>query len=199
MQMMQNTTRVPMFFFKEVEDGEDAAASAELGYPVPKMITRIYVTPHGAKEPLEFAADEWIKRKDTESRQQLYDPSWVKAFKDGLALYRQGKEIPRTGTPIITWERVSKSRREQLAAKYSVLEDLAAVPDSALNQIGLDGRVIRDLARGDIQSKKDLSPVVKELADANETIRRQAEILERLSERLEALESEAKPGKKIKA
>ena len=54
----------------------------------------------------------------------------------------------------------------------------------------MDGRVLRDMARLDIQAKKDLSPVVKELADANETIRRQQEQLDKLAKRLERLEED---------
>jgi hypothetical protein len=195
MNIQPSITRVPFFYFKDVEVGEDAQLSLELGYSVPKLVTFIYVTPHGNRDPMEFAATEWLERKEKEARQGLYDYSWVKAFKEGLALHKNGKEIPRTGTPILTWERTTKARREQLANLYPTVEDLAAVPDSALSQIGMDGRVIRDLARGDIQAKKDLSPVVRELANANETIRRQEEQLASLALRLEALESNSKSKK----
>ncbi len=97
--------------------------------------------------------------------------------------------MPRNGTPLLTWERILKSRRDQLAPRFPTVEDLAAVPDSSLGDIGMDGRVLRDMARGDIKAKTDLSPVVKELADANETIRRQAEQLATLTSRLDALEA----------
>ena len=90
---------------------------------------------------------------------------------------------------MILWERILKTRRTQLAMRFPTVEDLAAVPDSTLGDIGLDGRVLRDMARLDIQAKKDLSPVVKELADANETIRRQQDQLDKLTNRLDALES----------
>ena len=46
------------------------------------------------------------------------------------------------------------------------------------------------MAKADIQAKKDLSPVVKELADAKETIRRQEELIAKLSQRMDALEDE---------
>ena len=62
------------------------------------------------------------------------------------------------------------------------------MPDSSLGDIGLDGRVLRDYARGDIKAKTDLSPIVKELADANETIRQQSEQLDSLTKRLDAME-----------
>lgn len=186
--------RVPFFFFEDREHGVDETASKELGYQVPKMVTFIMITPHGHKgDPLEFIADEFLERKNKEAREGRYDPAWVQEFKNGLVAHREGKEIPRNGTPLITWERILKSRREQLVRRFPTLEDLAAVPDSSLGDIGLDGRVIRDLAKGEIQAKKDLSPVVKELADANETIRRQSELIDKLTSRVDALEVDEKP------
>lgn len=189
-------SRTPFFMFQEREHGIDAEASTNLGYEVPKMVTFILITPHGHKgDPLEFFADEFIDRKGREAREGRYDHSWVKEFKDGLGLFREGREIPREGTPLITWERILKSRREQLRSRFPTVEDLAATPDSSLGEIGLDGRVLRDMAKADIKAKTDLSPVVKELAEANETVRRQQETIDKMSRRLDALEAieEEKP------
>jgi ubiquinone biosynthesis protein UbiJ len=65
---------------------------------------------------------------------------------------------------------------------------LAAVPDSAIGEIGMDGRVLRDMAVAELQAKRDLSPLVKEVADLREDKRRLEEVVERLETRLEALE-----------
>lgn len=184
-------SRVPYFAFIDREHGADAEASKEAGYEVPKMVTFILVTPHGHKgDPIEFFADEFIERKGKEAREGRYDHAWVSEFKAGLTSFREGNEIPRHGTPMITWERILKTRRTQLVSRYPTIEDLAAVPDSSLGEVGMDGRVLRDMARADIQAKKDLSPVVKELADANETIRRQQEQLDKLSARLDAMDED---------
>ncbi len=184
-------SRVPFFMFQDREHGVDADATAERGYDVPCLKTFIMISPHGHKgDPLEFMADEFLKRKAEEARQGRYDMSWVREFTEGLAAHRDGKEIPRHGTPLLTWERILKSRREVLARRFPTVEDLAAVPDSSLSDIGLDGRVLRDLAKGDIQAKKDLSPVVKELADAKEENRRMQEQLLAMSARLDAMEED---------
>lgn len=186
--------RVPFFMFQDREHGIDAEATKKLGYDVPKVVTFILISPHGHRgDPIEFFADEFIERKGKEAKNGMYDHEWVSEFKQGLALFREGKSIPRNGTPVITWERILKSRREQLAARYPTLEDLASVPDDALGNIGLDGRVLRDMAKADVQAKKDLSPVVKELADTKEENRRLQEQILTLSARLDALESEDKP------
>ena len=183
-------SRCPYFFFQDREHGVNADASKEAGYEVPLMMTFILVTPHGHRgDPMEFFAEEFIERKTREAREGRYDQSWIVEFKAGLIAHRDGKEIPRHGTPLVTWERILKTRRVQLSSLYPTVEDLAAVPDSALGGIGLDGRVLRDMARGDIQSKKDLSPVVKELANANETIRRQQEQIDKLTARFDAMET----------
>lgn len=184
-------SRVPFFFFKDREHGVDAEASKEKGYEVPKMVTFIMITPHGHRgDPMEFMAEEFIERKGKEAKDGRYDHTWVAEFKAGLATYREGNEIPRHGTPTKLWERILKSRRDQLAVKFPTVEDLAAVPDTTLGEIGMDGRVIRDMARGDIQAKKDLAPVVRELAEANETIRRQQDQLDALTKRLDALDAD---------
>ena len=188
--MQDPLSRVPFFFFQDREHGVNADASKEAGYEVPMVMTFILITPHGHRgDPMEFFAEEFIERKGREAREKRYDPSWVAEFKAGLVAHRDGKEIPRHGTPLILWERILKSRRTQLAMRFPTVEDLAAVPDSSLGDIGLDGRVLRDKARGDIQAKQDLSPVVAELANANETIRRQQDQLDKLTARFDALES----------
>jgi hypothetical protein len=183
--------RVPYFSFLDRETGIDAELSKEKGYDVPRLQTFIMIVPHGSKDPVEFIADEFIERKSKEPAER-YNHEWVREFKKGLELYREGKEIPRHGTPLITWERIAKDQRESLARMFPTIEDLAAVPDSAVSNIGLNGRVLRDLAKAEIQAKKDLSPVVKELAEEKENVRRLQEQLDNLSDKFNELEKEQK-------
>ena len=191
-------SRIPYFLFQDREHGIDPEATEKLGYDVPKMVTFILIAPHGHRgDPMEFIAEEFIERKKRESHEGRYDPSWVSGFKEGLAAHREGKELPRNGTPLINWERTTKARREQLAKRFPTVEDLAAVPDSSLGDIGLDGRVLRDLAKGDIQAKKDLSPVVKELAEEKEKTRRLEEQMATIMKRLDAAEAIKPSGKKV--
>src|ERR1700676_3146592 len=158
MSSMPDLSRVPYFAFVDREHGVNTEATKEKGYEVPALMTFIQVTPHGHRgDPLEFFAEEFIVRKGQEAKNGSYDPRWVSAFKEGLQAFREGKELPRDGTPIMLWERILKPRREQLAHQFPTVEDLAATPDSSLGDIGLDGRVLRDMARGDIKAKTDLS------------------------------------------
>lgn len=185
---MQTQGRIPYFRFEDREHGEDTAASLELGYPVPAMKTFILVVPHGHRgDPMEFEATEFVTRKKKEAMQGGYDRDWAKEFEKGLEAHKEGSILPRNGTPLINWQRLLKVRREALSKTFPTVEDLAAVPDGALDSIGMDGRVLRDMARGDIQAKTDLSPVVKELADAKEDNRRLQDQMNRMQEQLDAL------------
>lgn len=184
--MLDRTPRVPFFMFQDREHGVNAEASKTAGYEVPKIETFILITPHGHRgDPLEFFAHEFIERKGHEARNGAYDHTWVAQFKEGLKLHLEGKEIPREGTPLILWERILKSRRQQLVQRFPTLEDLAAVPDSSLGDIGLDGRSLRDMAKDDIQAKKDLSPVVKELEEERSKRLLLEEQVARLTQRLD--------------
>jgi len=187
--MSNPADRIPYFNFIDREHGIDAEQSKAAGYEVPRLVTFIQVAPHGHKgDPMEFFAEEFIERKGREARDGRFNHAWVAQFKEGYAAYKSGREIPREGTPLILWERILKSRREQLAARFPTLEDLAATPDSNLGEIGLDGRVLRDMAAADLQARKDLSPIVRELAETKEENRRLSDIVERLTTRLDALE-----------
>lgn len=185
--------RVPYFRFVDREHGVDVEASKTAGYQVPQMVTFILVTPHGHRgDPMEFFAEEFIERKGKEAADGRYSHEWVREFREGLAAFRSGNAIPRNGIPTITWERITKSRREQLAPRFPTIEDLSAVPDSALGDIGLDGRVLRDMAKAEIQAKKDLAPVVKELADAKEDNRRLQEQIDALTAKIDKLAKDKK-------
>ena len=181
----------PYFMFKDRENGIDAVATAEKGYEVPKITTFILIVPHGHKgDPLEFYADEFIVRKGREAKEGRYNHKWVSDFSAGYEDYKAGRVLPVNGSPMLTWERILKSRREQLASRFPTVELLAAVPDSSLGEIGLDGRVLRDLAKAEIQAKVDLAPVVKELADTKEENRRLQDQISVLAARLDSLEDD---------
>jgi hypothetical protein len=189
----QQFERVPYFIFEDREFGIDQERSALEGYDVPKICTFIKITPHGCRDFSEWIASEFIARKKEESRAGRYNPSWIKDFEAGLAAYKEGREIPREGTPTILWKQLLQSRREQLSRNFPTVEDIAAVPDSSvIDMLGLDGRVIRDKARIEIQSNKDVQPLIRELAETKEDNRRLQEMVTELSAKVEEIARKTK-------
>lgn len=134
--------RIPFFTFKNKPHGEEMRD----GVPVDRIVTFIYVVTHSRAE-IEEIADEWIAKKRADAKNGRYDMEWVKTFQAGLDEFRQGRELPREGTPTLTWKGLAESRREALAPILPTVEDIAAVSDDMLiNMLGMGGREIRDKA-----------------------------------------------------
>lgn len=190
--------RPPYVRFEEREMGLNAEATAAAGRPIPKVVIMACITNAGSKDCFEKIADEWIQDKHKQALSGLFPLEWVTLFRAQFEAFKQGHELPREGTPIKTWAMCSREAATRLiAGGITTVEDLAEFPDSNLNVIGMDGRYLRDMARGWINEAKDKGANAKALADANvkigtleETVKRQAERMERLEARLEDRETD---------
>lgn len=83
-------------------------------------------------------------------------------------------ESPLIGTPLEQWPQVGADRASRLAAiNIRTVEQLAAVPDAHLDNIGMDGRRLRDAAKNFITQAADagaLNRLKLELDEAKEQI-----------------------------
>lgn len=193
--------RPPLVQFEEREMGINVDATKEAGRPIPRVVILACITAHGGKNTHEAIAEEWLQglrqkgQNGDEYSQDCYDK-----FSKQFAAWKEGHELPRDGTPIKTWAMATRDAITRLlAGGITTVEDLAAIPDSGLNIIGMDGRYLRDMARGWITEAKDKGANAKALADANveiatlkETVATQNERINRLIARMEA-EDEAAP------
>jgi len=198
MVMMQTKEIKPFVRFEVREYGLDDQASKEAGRPVPRMVTFILITAHGSKDEAAQVVEEWLPRKRREAEQGLYNPEWVEYFEKAYAAWQKGHELPREGTPILTWQMVKPEQNARLRALgITTVEDLSAIPDAALGEIGLDARHLRDTARAWINEGQQKGINAQELANAQQQLRDQAAVIEELRQRLAALEDE-KPKKRQK-
>jgi len=179
----------------EVKDyGRDEEASRKSGRHICKRATFVIIHPHGSKDETEHLIEEWIPRKKLEASRGAYNIEWIERIEVMYAAWQKGHELPREGTPILTWQMISPEQNVRLRSLgISVVEDLAAIPDSGLAEIGLDARYLRDLARGWIAEGQQKGINAQELANATAKIREQEELIQRMAERLERLESEQEP------
>ena len=180
---------MPHVRFENKDWGRNEQASKEAGRHVPRNSTFIIITSHGSKDSSEHLVDEWLPRKRTEALNGTYSMEWVEHFEKQYKAWKDGHELPRAGTPILTWQMVSPEQNARLRALgITVVEDLAAIPDSGLGTLGLDGRSLRDMARGWIEEGKEKGVTARALADANAKIESQQATIDRLMERLAKLE-----------
>jgi hypothetical protein len=183
--------------FEDRECGLDAEATKAEGRPIPIMRALALVTPHGSKDVVEKFAEEWLDQIAAKALRGEYPLEWSNLFRAQYDAWRKGNELPRSGTPIFTWQMigVKEQRTRLIALGITTVEDLAAVPDSGLGNIGLDGRYLRDLARGWVSEARELGSSAKELADVKadnvrltEQAERQQGTINTLRDRLDRLE-----------
>lgn len=183
--------RPPFVQFEEREQGINSVASDLAGRPIPKVITLACITPAGSKDRFEKEADVWLKEIRSKAMQGQYPLEWVNFFEAQYAEWKKGNELPREGSPTKTWSAITKEQQVRLyALGYSTIEDVAAVPDSGLGQVGPDGRYLRDLARTWITESKDKGINARALADANVKLDQQSERIRSLEQQLQILQAQ---------
>lgn len=192
--------RPPFVRFEEREMGLNPTATEKEGRPIPRVLIMACITAHGSKDCHEAIAEEWLGQLKMRGQGgDDYSQDCYEKFSRQFAAWKEGNELPREGTPIKTWAMCTREAATRLIATgITTVEDLAAFPDSGLGAIGMDGRYLRDMARGWITEAKDKGANAKALADANvriegleATIARQSERIDRLVARLEEDPAEA--------
>lgn len=193
---------MPYVRFENKDYGRNEQLSKAAGRHVPCNATFIIITSHGSKDSSEHIVEEWLPRKRLEASNGAYNMDWVEHFEKQYEAWKKGHELPRDGTPILTWQLASPEQNSRLRALgITVVEDLAAIPDTGLAMIGLDGRTLRDMARAWMDEGKDKGINARALAEANAKIEAQQITIDRLNSRLAKLEEEPKrgPGRPRKA
>lgn len=191
---MLQDKRPPFVRFEDREYGINHEATARAGRPIPNVVPFALITPFGSKDCVEKVATEWIAQIERQAMSGQYPAEWVATYKLQFDKWKQGQELPRDGTPVKTWQAITKEQQVRLTALgYTVIEDLAQVPDSGLDMIGLDGRYLRDLARK--WADGDSAAVIKRAADLEAQVRDQAETIARLTAQVEALAAKRGPGR----
>jgi hypothetical protein len=183
--------RPPFVRFEEREMGINQEASDIAGRPIPKIVMLACITPHGSKDCFEKVADEFLAQIKKKALAGEYPTEWLRHFELQYSEFKKGNELPRDGTPVKTWPAVSKEQSTRLVAcGFTTIEDVAQIPDSALGILGLDGRYLRDLARGWINESKDKGVNARAVADAQVKIETQEETIKSLQARLSRLEED---------
>jgi hypothetical protein len=181
----------PFVRFEFMEFGINAEATAKAGRPIPAVKAFALIMQHGSKDVVEKDAEEWLQQIKEKAMQGMYNSEWVTRFKMQYEEFCKGNELPRDGTPIRTWLAVTREQGTRLLALgITTVEDLAAVPDAGLGNIGLDGRNLRDLARNYIEAGQGIGVMAKKLSDLEERDRQNSATIERMSQQLAELKAQ---------
>lgn len=182
----------PFVRFDYMEYGIDLEQSKTSSAPIPKVVPFAFIMQKGGKDCHEAVAEEWLETKRQQAMAGQYPSEWYNHHKLQFDEFLKGEELPRNGIPIKTWPAPTREQVLRLQALgITTVEDLADVPDSGLQNIGLDGRNLRDLAKNYLAESRGAGALAKQLADLQESDRQKSATIERMSAAIAALEAQA--------
>lgn len=181
----------PFVRFEYVENGVDLEATAKAGTRIPLVRPFALIMQHGSKDVVEKDAEEWLQQIEEKAINGMYNAEWVQRFRMQFEQFLKGNELPREGTPIRTWPAPNREQVIRLQALgITTVEDLAAIPDSGLQNIGLDGRYLRDLAKNYLAESHGVGALAKQMADLQEAQRQNKETIERQAQQIAELKAQ---------
>lgn len=142
---------------------EDRAATIAEGRYVAKDVDYVLVTPHGSKDQFEIVAEEWFAAKERDVREGRFSGEWLKAYKRGYAEWKEGREIPLEGTPVINWPVLSPAQVRMLQDLHVLtVEVLANANEELIKRLGMGGRALVQKAK-DFLAQTDKGKVAEEM------------------------------------
>ncbi len=144
---MQAAEARPPYVTFEVRAVEDRAASIEAGFYKTRDVDFAFITPQGSKDRIEREVQSWFENLTEQVNQQRFPSEWKRHFEESYKAWKEGRELPLNGTPILTWPVVSPSQvKALLDARVKTVEDLAGANEETLNRIGMGSRMLKDKA-----------------------------------------------------
>lgn len=199
-----NEARPPYVTF-ETRPIEDRNASIEAGHYVAKDVIYALITPQGSRDRVEQEADAWLDMLAKESREGRFPQEWLTAYKSIYSEWKEGREMPLSGTSITLWPALKPSLIPTLLdIKILTVEDLANANEETVNRIGMGGRALKQQAKDWLEASSSVGTVaakVTALSSENSDLQeRNKELLNRLElaeSRLQALEAPSQLHKKL--
>ena len=183
-----NREERPAYVRFERRPMEDKQASISAGRYVAKDVDFALVTPPYSKDCVEYKVEQWLINMDRNVRDGRIPEKWAEQWKAAYHNWKNGQEMPLSGTPIKGWGVLSPAQQATLIAMNCLtVEDLAIINDEGLRRIGMGAVELRDKAKNWLASMKDHGAVTVQLAAMEQENRNLAATVESLKAQVEAL------------
>lgn len=150
----------PPYVVFEIRAEEDRTATIESGSPKFRDVDYAIITPAGSKDRVEREVKAWFEHLDREVTSQRFPIEWLGNFKAQYAAWKDGREAPLDGTPIIRWPAVTPAQvKDLLGLKIKTVEDLAAANEETLKRLGMGARALKQQAVEWLASANDIGKV----------------------------------------
>lgn len=174
------------------EEVEDRAASIEKGHFVGKPVDYANVTRPGQKDTLVKEANTYINDCFRAAKEGRMPANWPEHFKQSYERWKLGNDAEVDGTPIKSWVVLSASQQAAvIAAGVLSVEDLAELPDSELQRIGMGAMSYKQKAIAWLTAAKDVGQAASKIAAQEAKITELSNLVQTMSEQLAALQNNA--------
>lgn len=178
----------PPYVAFEVRAFEDRDASIASGMYKTKDVDLAIITPQGSKDRTERVVSDWFDNLEQQVRQNRFKGDWLRQYRGAYAAWKEGRELPLEGTPILTWPVLSPSQSKAcLDAQVRTVEDLAQANEETIGRLGMGGRELKSkavswvtAAAGPGKVTEEISALRASLSDAkgrNEALEKQVKEL----------------------
>jgi len=193
---MQANEAKPAYVVFEQRTVEDRDKTVAEGKFVGKVVNYALITPQGSKDRIERVADEWLESLKDHVASDRMPRAWLDAYVSIYKDWKEGREIPLDGTPILGWQAISTKQQDLIiSANIRTVEDLANANDTAIYAIGMGGRALVEKAKAWLETANDTGKVAEQLQalrTKNEALESQNKNLQAKITELEAALSQAK-------
>lgn len=132
----------PAFVRFELRPIEDRNASIAAGHYVAKDTEYAIIVPVGGNTEVEREADEWFIQLEQRNDQ------FLRQYRDKYEAWKKGVEVPLNGKSLREWPVISPAQLANcLGINVYTVEDLAALPDSGLQRLGMGARSLQEKAK----------------------------------------------------
>lgn len=159
-----DNSRPPYVVF-ERRSVEDRAASHAAGHYVGRDVDMAIITRPGSRDNLEQEAATWIAGLRKKAQDGQIPADWHRGFSEAYKAWQEGETLPEAGTPIKGWPILSPAAQKELISMgIRTVEDLAALPDSELQGVGIGAVANRQKAVAWLQAASGVGKVAEQLA-----------------------------------
>ena len=144
---------------------EDKAASLREGHYVACDLDYALVTAPGSKDIFKNKATNWLADLKIQAELGRIPREWVEHYSRQYQAWKNGQELPMSGTPIRGWGVVSPAQQEMIIHNNVLtVEDLATLNEEGLRRLGMGAMQMKTKAAAWIAQLQDKGPLVQEIA-----------------------------------
>lgn len=165
---VETLTDRPPYVVWEMRQVEDRAASEAAGHIVEKDVAFAVITRPGSRDTLDAEALVWLKKlKNTKE----IPSNWYAAFQQSFDQWLKGETAEVNGTPIKGWPTLGgAAQKVLLAAGIMTVEDLAAMPDQDLQNVGTGAVSYKMKAKAWLEAANGPGKMAERLTSQEQTI-----------------------------